>query len=499
MSSIPHELPKARFDATCTQAPSSLTQRAHDINLPVELWLEVLSYMAPPSIRAVACTCSTFRWLAQPLLFKLFVVRLHTPTTKPASIRRDAHQADTLERLAVLRAPHLTIAMTEMRLVPSSPQSDHSHEQGPLPPLSVDTHLVDIIFTALPSLVNLRRLVCHSVVFTKDHLWALSRLPQLKDLELQSCLTSCAPHDFPDFSFIPLESLIFDYPYNSQDYFRNTRFLALFLQSRKLKRIFAGPANDILSAITETPPLSLSILEMPVSCVASPLFIPTLVHCSNVQELSLYMAIGNTHLPPLEYLPPDVLPNLRSYHGPRTYAPWFTRDRDVTNVDFSLPAQPNDLRTTLSGLANAIESLSCKVNSLDGALLQTIHTTFPSLKHLAISGAAVDIDCLSSVLAIAKVHRGLTSIQITVHTGVPRLTDSWGATVAKMFLALLIRAYPVLERAKLVYQPQVSVVWNRPRREKKLKHVVDASELRIEKREEAMKTNAIWDMLRFKS
>ncbi|KAF8058512.1 hypothetical protein FPV67DRAFT_506748 [Lyophyllum atratum] len=211
------------------------------------------------------------------------------------------------------------------------------------------------------------------------------------------------------------------------------------------------------------------------------------------------MAIGNTHLPLMGYLPPNVLPNLRSYHGPRTYAPWFTRDRDVTDVEFSLPAQPSDLCTTLVGLANAIESLSCKVDSLDGSLLKTIHTTFPSLKHLAISGVAVDIDCLSSVLAIAKVHRSLTSIQISVQTGVPRLTDSWGATVAKMFLALLIRAYPFLQRAKLVYQPQVSVVWTRQKERKRLAGVVDASELWIEKREEPMKTSAIWDMLRFKS
>ncbi|KAF5372691.1 hypothetical protein D9615_009878 [Tricholomella constricta] len=490
------------LDATSSisRAPSPQTPRECDIKLPIELWLEILSYTATPSIRAVTLTCSSLRWVAQPLLFKIFVVHLHTPTSQSSSNRRDSHPTNTRARLAALHYPHIVSAITEMRLIPSAPAAlEPTRNQGPQSPLSADSDLVNTIFTALPSLVNLRRLVCHDVVFTKENLSALARLPHLKDLELQSCVTTCTPDEFPNFSKVPLEKLIFDYPYNSLDYFRNSRFLALFLQSRKLKRIFAGPANDILFAITETsPPPSLLSLEVPVSCVASPLFVQTLASCPSVQELSLYMAIGNTHLPPLEFLPPDVLPNLRSYRGPRTYAPWFTRDRDVTNVEFSLPARPNDLCTTLMALANEIESLSCKVDSLDATLLRTIHTTFPSLKHLAISGVAIDIDCLSSVLAIAKVHRGLTSIQISVQTGEPRLTNSWGATVAKMFLSRLTRAYPALQRAKLVYQPQVSAVWNRPSKKQQPAVVVDTSELRIEKQEELMQTNAIWDMLRFK-
>ncbi|KAG5650857.1 hypothetical protein H0H81_010737 [Sphagnurus paluster] len=450
-----------------------------DIKLPIELWLEVLSYASTPSIHAVTLTCSTLRWLAQPLLFKVFAICLPSPTSEILSVRRDIVPSNTRARLSVLQYPHIVQAMTELRLIPSAP----SRDQGPRTPPPADSDLVDTIFTALPSLINLRRIVCHNVVFIKENLSALSRLPYLKDLELQSCTTTCAPADFPDFSQIPLETLAFEYPYNSMDYFRNPRFLALFLQSRKLKRILAGPANDILLAIAETaPPPSLSILEIPVSCVSSPLFVSTLASVPSVQELSMYMAIGNTHLPPLEYLPPDVLPNLRSYRGPRTYAPWFTRDRDVTDVEFSLPAQPKDLSATLMGLANKIESLSCKVDSLDAGLLKTIHTMFPSLKHLAISGVAVDIDCLASVLAIAKVHRSLTSIQISVQTGEPRLTDSWGAMVAKMFLTRLIRSYPVLERARLVYQPQVSVVWNRPGGKQQPVSVVDSSELRIEKK-----------------
>ncbi|KAG6830310.1 hypothetical protein H0H87_008533 [Tephrocybe sp. NHM501043] len=481
--------------------PSLRMPEPHRAILPIELWLEIMTHMPTSSIQAMTYTCSSLRWLAQPLLFKIFTIRVDNLSHNSATGRRDFHPASSLVRLAAFQLPHIAKAMTEIRLIPSTFLEGHDSEQGPQTPQTTKTLLIDTLFSALPSLVNLQKFVCHDVVFTKHHLSALSRIPQLKELELQSCRTSCNPEDFPNFSSMPLETLVINYPFRTQSHYRNNRFLALLLQGRKLKRIFAGPANEILFAMTETPPPpTLSILEIPVSCVTSSLFIPALYGCSSVQELSLYMPTGDTYLPPLDQLPLDILPNLQSYHGPRTYAPLFTRDRFIRDVDFPLPAQPTDLCATIGTLTNGIESLSCRVDNLDGRLLQTIHNNFPSLKHLSISGAAVDIDRLSSVLSIAKVHRGLTSIQITVQTGVPRLTDSWGATVAKMFLSRLIRAYPILEHAKLVYQPQVSVVWNRPKEMKRATLNVDSSELRIEKQEASpTKTSAIWDMFRFRS
>ncbi|KAG6906536.1 hypothetical protein DXG01_013414 [Tephrocybe rancida] len=483
-------------DVTTTRSP--LLATSSPTTLPVELWLEILSHMPTSSIQAMTYTCSSLRWLAQPLLFKLFIIRLDSPHAQNSSGRRDIHPASGLVRLAALQLAHIANAMTEIRLVPSVFMD--RHEQGTLSPQTTKSLLVDTLFSALPSLSNLRKFICHDVLFTKYHLSILSRIPNLKHLEVQSCRTICLPEDFPSFESTSLETLVVDYPFNSRALFRNSRFLALLLQARKLSRIFAGPGDEILFAMTETPPPpTLSILEIPVSCVLSPLFDSVLASCSSVQELSLYMATGDSYLPPLEHLPEGILPNLRSYHGPRTYAPWFTRDRSIRDVDFPLPALPNDLCNTIGHMTREIESLSCKVDSLDATLLQTIHTTFPSLKHLAISGAAVDIDRLSSVLSIAKVHKGLTSIQITVQTGVPRLTDSWGATVAKMVLSRLIRAYPILEHAKLVYQPQVSVVWSRSKERKQTTTNVDASELRIEKQEVSSKTSAIWDMFRFNS
>ncbi|KAG6871737.1 hypothetical protein C0995_000638 [Termitomyces sp. Mi166 len=209
------------------------------------------------------------------------------------------------------------------------------------------------------------------------------------------------------------------------------------------------------------------------------------------------MTTGDTYLPPLDYLPPDILPNLRSYHGPHTYSFWFTRNRPIQSVEFVLPSQPDDLCASIGNLSDKIEFFSCKINSFDASLIKAIHMAFPSLTHLTISGTSVDVDNLSSVLSTTKVHNSLTSIEMTMETGSLRLTDNWAVVVANMFLAHLICAYPLLARARLVYQPQASVIWIRRKDRKQSIGSIENLELRIQKEEAPYKTNAVWDSLRF--
>ncbi|KAF9464000.1 hypothetical protein BDZ94DRAFT_1257352 [Collybia nuda] len=483
--------------------PPLFIDSTHDTRLPLELWLEVLEHLTAPSIKALTRTCKIFRWIAQPLLFKLFVVRLHVSTHFPHTIRWDAHPTYARERLSLLEYPHIANAVEEVRILPTaSSPSDNTQARAPGPLVSSIEEVIDDVFTALPSLGNLKRLVCHQIAFNPSRLLTLQRLHQLQELELQSCYTVCNTKSFPDLSSVPLETLTFDYPYSSLDFYRNSRFLAVFLQSPKLRRIFAGPAHDILFAITAIQPLdSLTTLEIPVSCLASSMFIPALASCSAVKELSLHMALGNNHLPQLdlELIPPEVLPELRSYRGPRMYAPLFTKDRDVTHVEITLSCQPDELSGTLLGLDADLESLTCKVHHLDAPLLKTIHTLFPSLKHLAISGAAVDIHSLSSFLDVAKMHRDLRSIHLTAQFGLPRLTASWRVIASRMFLTRLIQSYPALQTAKLTYQPESAMVWDRPAHMTELGPVADGKELRVEKQNDTMrKTSNLWEVFRGK-
>ena len=429
------------------------------------------------------------------MLFKLFIAQLDDPNTEWT--RRDCHPHTSRERLAVLENADIATALTELRIVPGDVVS--------MLPRDKDS-MVGAIFNVVPTLTNLTTLVCHDITFSLVHLLAIRNLPHLHEVELQSCRTTCQPEDCPDFSTVPLQSLIFNYPHSSVNPATNSFFLALFLQSRNLARISAGRVEDILVALTQTPPADrLVTLEVPVSCIGSAMFIAALAVCPSVLDIQFYMPIGLNQLPSLEHLPrSDVLPNLKSYRGPMIYAHNLTHGRDVTNVEFTLPYQhPSELGPILETLNSGMESFSCNLSSIDAHVFQTIHSSFPSLKKLTISGIRIDIDTLAVLLAghgsWIQINE-LKHIQLDISTGEPRLTDSWRTTVSKMFLHYLLQAYPSLRTAKLVYEPQTAVAWTRPSNAMpKGVVVVETVDLWVEKRESVVsRTKVIWDVAKEK-
>lgn len=472
--------------------PSSTFFTSSHVTLPTEIWHEIMSYTTRSSIQNLTLTCRHFRWLAQPSLFKLFIVRFNYSIT-PIFGRRDIHFASSLARLSVLQNVHIARGITEIRLLPTTFLDQRQRDQGfPTP------QLVDTFFSYLPSLINLRTLVCHDIEFSKLHLGALGRIPRLTELELQSCRTSCHYEDFPSFSSLMLDTLKYDYPFNAQGYFSNHRFLSLLIQPGNLRKVSVGPTKDMLFAMSEIrPPPTLSVLKIPVSCVESPLFLPVIASCPSVHDLWLHITTGETYLPSFDYLPSDILPNLRSYHGPHIYSPWFTKHRPIESVDFILSAYPQDLHMSIGNLSDKVKSFSCTINSFDATLIQAIHMACPSLEHLTISGASIDISSLSSALSIAKAQKGLRKIEMTMDTGASRLTNNRAIAVANMFVSKLIRTYPFLEHARLVYQPHTSIVWACLKQKSRPIATIDDLDLSIEKAESSYKTNTIWDSLRF--
>ena len=474
-----------------------IATEVHDLRLPLELWLQIFIHSPKSSLRAAALACHALRCLAQPLLFKLFVARLDESSTE--SIKPDFHPHTTGTRFDVLQNAYVASAIKELRIVPGDVPSTLPHDRNAI---------VDAIFNVVPTLTNLTTLVCHDITFTRAHLLVIRTIPHLHEVELQYCRTICQPQDFPDFSTVPLRTLIFDYPHSSVNPATNAPLLALFLQCRNLARISAGHTEDILVALTQTPPTDrLVTLEVPASCIGSSMLVAALAACSGVQDILFYMPIGLNQLPLLEH-PSNigVLPNLRSYRGPMIYAHNFTHGRHVTNIEFALPIQgPSELCPVLESLDSNMESFSCNLSSLDAQVFQTIHSSFPSLKKLTISGVRIDIDTIAAILmgydSRSRIQRNkLEHIQLYISTGEPRLTDSWRSAVSKMFLSYLLRAYPSLRTAKLVYEPQTAVAWARPSNVMSKGVVtVETADMWVEKREsELYRTNAIWDIVKEK-
>ena len=460
--------------------------RDEDIHLPVEIWLEVLSHTDTRTIRSISRTCSALRWIAQPLLFKLFVISL-PPLPLLPTIRLDRFSfANTRARLSVLRSPHLAYAIEELRIWQptaqiSSPSLSLKEDSCAILTSPQVNDLTTAIFTAIPSLKNLRRLVFHDVLFTSERLKALACLSRLTDLELHSCWTTCPSTSFPNFSEIPLETLTFDYSYYPTSFFPNPPFLfiSLLLQPATLKHVSTGPTSEIINAIDTLPTAlpNLTRLEIPLSSLSSPLLLSALTSCPAVTELILRTPPGHISLPPVtvDLLPAKILPLLNTYRGPRMYGPVFVHGRTLSCIDFTFSCQPDDLISTIRSFdldpscTAHTRTFSCKVQHLNAETFQAIHTAFPALTNLAISGAAVDIHALSSMLFNAeeaghiKTRKdGLKSIQLYVKMGLPRPTLRWRTIGARMFLERLVEAYPNLQTARLVCQPDQAVLWQRP-------------------------------------
>ena len=461
-------------------SPYKLCDR--EIHLPVEIWLQVLSLTDTRAIRSVSQACSALRLIAQPLLFKLFVISSPPPPIFAQTLRRDRYSA-TRARLGVLSSPlHLAYAIEELRIwQPTASQTSPCSSNLTSPQAN---EIITIVFTAIPSL-NIRRLVLHDILFTSERLKALSHLSQLTDLQLHSCWTTCPSSSFPDFSVIPLETLTVDYSYFPTTFFHTATFLfiSLLLQPPTLKHVSAGPASEIINAIENLPAglANLTRLEIPPSSLSSPLLLSALTSCPSVTELVLRTEPGPILLPPLstDFLPADILPLLNTYRGPRMYASVFVHGHTLSCIDFTLSCKSNELMSTLlsfdidSSCTAYIRTFSCKVHNLNTEAFQAIHTAFPALTNLTISGGAMDVHALGSMLfdveegvvvrRIKGRKEGLKSIQLCVKMGLPRLTVRWRTIGARMFLDRLVDAYPNLQTVRLVCHPdQMVVVWQRP-------------------------------------
>jgi hypothetical protein len=282
--------------------------------------------------------------------------------------------------------------------------------------------------------------------------------------------------------------------------YNNTHFLFLLLQPPTLKHISIGPASDVIDTLARIPsPSKLTALQIPINTVASPLFLQVLASCPFVTDLALNTVPSDYCLPQLEVdvLAEDILPVLKSYRGPRIYAPFFAQGRALARIEFTPSCHPDDIVSTILTLSlnpvctTHVHFFACNVQHLNSTLLQAIHTAFPSLTHLAISGAAVDIYTLSAVLLRAEnaeLVQGersmLRSIQLCVQMGLPRPTLRWTTIAARAFLELLLEVYPELQTARLVCQPEQAVVWRRPLQTRMaLSLVTNAEQLWIEKQE----------------
>ncbi|KAJ6584316.1 hypothetical protein B0H19DRAFT_1104678 [Mycena capillaripes] len=432
--------------------------------VPPELWLQIFSYLATPwDIKAVSLTCVCFRQLAQPLLFTKIFTHPSPPALALRGLQTNKYRRRTSQRLEFFLSPHIAPAVRECWIDPPSAEDDD---------LPTDV-LIDAIFEGLRKLPNLKVLGCRSIRLSSNRLAVLHRLT-LTTLTLESCLSDLT--DFTTLPAIPLTYVTFRYRDPPSRDAILPPLLSLFLSPRHLQRLTAT-STDILPVINRGRSFTRLIqLEIPVECMASDLLVTALSHCPALERITL-QTDPDGHIPSrasvITAIPPDLLPSLKFYRGPRNFAPLFASTGRVQTIEISLPVKVHRLLRTLGSLSQlqcALDFLSFRIDGhIPKTLLESVHTHLPTLRTLSINDPPVSGSGLQALLCETTPRYNIRVFRIRVegrdryNLWIPPTEEAADAVDCYKKVRLEIeRVYPNLSTLKLLYGVEGgSVVWRR--------------------------------------
>ncbi|KAJ7051720.1 hypothetical protein C8F01DRAFT_1262515 [Mycena amicta] len=448
-------------------------------HLPPELWLCVFTHLSSHTdLRAVSLTCQAFRYLAQPLLFSRICT--HAPLRRHGLrwARTRSPTTTTTQRLAFFFSPHIAPAVREVCIDPQAQAEDDPDED----PTDV---VIDTIFDdGLARFPNLSTLTCRSLRLTPRRLAGLHRLLGLTSLTLDDCRSDITEFAFSAMAQTPLPLVSVAFKYSTDDESLQT-LLPLFLSPKHLYRL-SSTTTQIIPALAGAPrPFAkLQHLEIPVWTLPHPLFLPALKQCPALERLALLTdptttteqsppSLPRTGVP--STLPSNILPLLKSYRGPRTFAALFAGrpTARVTAVELSGVVKASRLTRTLRSLPRNLDSLSFRLDAaaeVPPTLLSTLHASFPALRTLSINEPALTSTTLLTLLSTAahlRTYPTLRVLRIRVsgkdryNLWVPPLEEAADAReVFSRAKEELGRVYPGLVTLKFMYGGEgASMVW----------------------------------------
>ncbi|KAJ7258781.1 hypothetical protein B0H12DRAFT_1070156 [Mycena haematopus] len=429
--------------------------------VPPEIWLHIFGYLSTAwDIKAVSLTCVSFRQLAQPLLFTKISTHPAPPSLALRGLQTNKYRRRTSQRLEFFTSPLIAPAVRECWIDPPSAEDDE---------LPTDV-LIDTIFDRLRRLPNLKVLGCRSIRLTSNRLAVLPFL-SLTTVTLESCLSDLT--DFTHHPPLPLSTVTFRYHDALSRDAILPPLLSLFLSPRHLQRLSAT-STEILPVVTKSRAFTrLLQLEIPVECLNSDLFVAALSHCPALERITL-QTNSESHIPSRSRVvgafPPDMLPNLKFYRGPRHFAALFSTTGHIQTIEISLAVKARRLLRTLGQIKSALDFLSFRIDGdVPRNLLESVHTLLPTLRTLSINDPAVSPAALLVLLGETTPRASIRAFRVRVegrdryNLWVPSVEEAADAVECyKKVRWEVQRVYPSLLTLKLLYGVEGgSVVWRR--------------------------------------
>lgn len=147
--------------ATSESRPMQKSRHRPSALLP-EIWLLVFPYLKTADLRSISLTCSTFRYMAQPLLFSILDVSpfLLSYNAEHPILRPRQYLIRFLERLKYYKLPYIAHGVQHCWISPYSRSGFPVRSQHD----DLDPQLIiDAVMEALPSFTNLSTLSWHCI------------------------------------------------------------------------------------------------------------------------------------------------------------------------------------------------------------------------------------------------------------------------------------------------------------------------------------------------
>jgi hypothetical protein len=391
--------------------------------IPLELWLSIFPYLNDKDLRVVTRVCSTFRELAQPLLFHVLDICpfFLAYNSDRAIYRPRQYLQTTLERLEFYKSPRIAVSVTELWV---SPYARHGFPARQLTDDLDPTLVISAIIDALPAFPNLRALTWHCINIRPSWWSVIQRQPSLTRLWINA--STILPASFTD-APLPKQPLKITHLDLDQCAWEGRTTNLISVHEERLKgvdpallaltvhpesiRSVSVPRRDtalhllsILAKIEPDIPYMLSSLTIPYSSTDSEDFVSSLVSSTSLKELRLLPPQEDTiHSSNLqETLPASSIPHLEIYQGPYHLLPAFSnahrphprRLRSVELWGLDEPVDmtvcdPHRLEAVLEELVlcdeavRALERFNALVTHVTIDLM-TVLTRFPNLKEISL-------------------------------------------------------------------------------------------------------------------
>jgi hypothetical protein len=325
-SNASSDSPRNPYTTSTFQQPASL--------LP-EIWLLVIPYLKSHDLQSISLTCTTFRYIAQPLLFSVLDVSpfLLSHDIEQRMLRPQEYYELLAQRLSYYKLPHIVHGVTTCWISPYSRSGFPSRSrEDDLDP----NRIINLVMDALPLFPNLTKLSWHCIDITPQW-WRVIESLNITKLWINSA-------EVPTSTTVPLASVehveLDHWPWEG----RVTNHVSVYeagyegvgdhalrhivhpdvIKSISVARLdTARRLYGVLSEMTS----SLLMLKVPFSSISSPYFGPALEHCPNLTSLCIIPpSEEETSLDtPMEQLSKIDLPALTTYEGPYTHVLRFSR------------------------------------------------------------------------------------------------------------------------------------------------------------------------------